>query len=163
MRILRIYPILESRGHTEALRQEIVSKLRSIGSYLDRQSKVDYRHCRWSYLCEACYSQWLAKRKPREWRTPTMVEQEFYRDAHKPLFSITSPILKPKHIPHIKRTCACNGFEAGCRVSPHIVPVDSLPIDSDLVGILEYRRQLRFELVGLPYHKRNGIPFYILP
>ena len=151
-------------GHTEALRQEIVSKLQSMRSYFESQESFHCTPCNFLYCCEACYSQ--ARRKPREWMTPAMEELEFFGIDHMHDRFTVCFTLKAKHIPHIKRACACNGFEAGCKASPHLVPMDSLPIGSELAGMLWYSqlsRHLRFELAGVPYDKRNRVPFYLLP
>ena len=69
-------------GHTEALRQEIVSKLRSMNNYLNRQSRLHYQARKDYHSCKACHTQRLARRKPRDWLTPTMVEREFHPYAH---------------------------------------------------------------------------------
>ena len=151
-------------GHTEALRQEIVSKLRSMGSPLDRHC---YQFCKRSDSCEACDSQ---RRKPREWLTPAMAEIEFQNNRDIGRFGnfqlIMCPDLNLEHIPHIERTCACNGFQAGCKAPLHIVPTDSLPMGSELVGMLQYgdlSQQLRFELDGGPSTGWPVVPFYLLP
>ena len=156
-------------GHREALRQEIVSKLRSMGSYLDRHSRVCYQYCKRSYSCEACY-QWLARRKRREWLTPAMAELEFRHNRQKGRLAnfqwIMCPDMKLEHIPHIGRTCACNGFQAGCKASPHIVPTDSLPMGSEPVGMLRYgdlAHQLGHELDGGHSDEWPWVPFYLLP
>ena len=156
-------------GRTEGLGQEIVSKLRCMGSYLDRHSRLNYQLCKNSYSCEACYSQRPARYKPREWLTPALAEIEFQHN-HIDIFSCFQVIMCPdmnlEHIPHIERTCACNGFQAGCKAPLHIVPMDSLPMGSEVVGMLQYgdlSHHLGFELDGGPSDAYPWVPFYLLP
>ena len=156
-------------GRRVALRQEIVSQLQSMGSYLDCEPRVAYQDRKPLYACHACYSQRPARGSLRDWLTQKMVDRAYQRNNITARYSsgrfVNCPHLKAKHIPHIKRTCSCNAIEAGCKVSPHIVPVDSLPMGSELVGMVAYdqlSRQVRVELAG-HYDKGTEIPFYILP
>jgi len=63
----------------------------------------------------------------------------------------------------VHTTCYCDGFRTGCDVSPHVVRVADVPVDSELVavawpkrGILGNRRSLQWDLLVYVTHSAHS-------
>ena len=151
-------------GGTAASRHEISVTLRSIRRYhLDDYTFVHQRIKR-NYWCEACFLNRpinvqeipantdelvMQDLDLREWLTPAMrgLERGYNYDGYREMLC---PAIGFNHVPHIDSICTCDGFEAGCNVSAHLVKVESLPSDSTLAGMASYGkvpRQLKSKVV----------------
>jgi len=55
--------------------------------------------------------------------------------------------LRWEDMPQRDRVCTCSGFSTGCEASPHLVRVESLPVQSELAAFVQ-----------LPLEVCSGVP-----
>ncbi|RPB21200.1 hypothetical protein L211DRAFT_851707 [Terfezia boudieri ATCC MYA-4762] len=125
-----------------------------------------YSHIKRFFLCEICRLKpeaIVGKCVQRDWSISASTDGGQLRQLQVPML----PWLK---VPNVDTACPCDKFGTECEALPHLVRVESLPIQSELVA-MAYTRVLppRFSssmpLSGFPAHDfilQYYIPFYVM-
>ncbi|KAF8415625.1 hypothetical protein BGX38DRAFT_1245479 [Terfezia claveryi] len=134
------------------------------------------QHIRHNYFCEVCFykpratmGKSISHNKP-EWYWESRVREETgLNNAVSGIRFLRIPYLVWDDVPNGDSTCICAMFETGCQISPHIVRVENLPIESEWAGLVvetttEFRSKM-FGLSGTSHLNSYGlfrIPFYVM-
>lgn len=161
-------------GATQALRRGLCNSLQAVSN--SRWHTLGYtpiyQRINRDFFCEVC----IRRPRPRmgrevsEDRHPWVshlaaveIAMEMTRDlALRPappgLRRLLVPHLWAADIPHITSTCNCGRFGIGCAASPHLVPIQCVPTESELAGFVYF-----YEGGGLPVRHTCEMQFHVVP
>ncbi|KAF8433072.1 hypothetical protein BGX38DRAFT_1223976 [Terfezia claveryi] len=160
-------------GNTPTSRGEISTRLQEPRNV---HTCTLVQHIRHNYFCEVCFykpratmGKSISHNKP-EWYWESRVREETgLNNAVSGIRFLRIPYLVWDDVPNGDSTCICAMFETGCQISPHIVRVENLPIESEWAGLVvetttEFRSKM-FGLSGTSHLNSYGlfrIPFYVM-
>jgi len=112
-------------------------------------------------FCQMCLSEWnqlrissgeSTRRQELMGQVAMDVERDISRIQQRHVLALA--YLDAPHIPH---TCRCAGFSTGCPYDSHIVGINKVPVESELVGLLTVPRAWQYVIPLQPV-----IPVYVM-
>ncbi|KAF8424334.1 hypothetical protein EV426DRAFT_94367 [Tirmania nivea] len=152
-------------GQTPALRNQISKTLQKVsyrwGYGIIRQT-IEHKN-----FCDTCFPKYRPTMgKSALERRPDWVNQNILSiesDLNRWIDPVTArglvaTDLKWENLPQAHGICNCDGFSAGCKASPHIVKVESLPVECELAAFVWLPESVRGDLPGV----HVNVPIFVL-
>ncbi|KAF8431882.1 hypothetical protein BGX38DRAFT_1227818 [Terfezia claveryi] len=91
------------------------------------------------YLCDLCSppkpGDLIGKCLQPHWTIAVSIQGHLQRRIYMSTITL-------REVPSIDTACACDMFDSGCEASPHLVRVESLPIESEWVAVVRVDHEL---------------------
>ena len=130
--------------------------------YVVIKQRIEHKH-----FCELCFSkhrpnmdkvvpgerpEWL-ERSVRNYERAINHEIDLVEARVLPVMDV-----KWEGVPHADNTCTCSRFNTGCGISPHLVRVENLPMESELVAFVWLPMSVRSGVSGV----QAKVPVYVV-